>query len=284
MKTNILRAIINLINIPTNELKEIYNNHNRVNSMGESLEVFVKDIFAGTLDCESETEKLEILSQTFSYLGNKSNPPDAMIKAGDAIEIKKIENSNSAIALNSSFPKKKLYSSSEMITSTCREAEDWQEKDMIYAVGIVDETKIKQLCLVYGMDYSASYEVYSRIKNTIKEGVESISGIEFSNTKELGHINCIDPLGITYMRVRAMWGIQNPWKVFSYVYEKNSEKEFNFFSIINVEKYNKFEKEERERFEQIVASNKDLIMKKVKIKNPDNPAKLIDAYLISYSK
>lgn len=42
-------------------------------------------------------------------------------------------------------------------------------------------------------------------------------------SKELGHINKVDPLGVTYMRVRGMWGIDNPWKVFSYIYERDME-------------------------------------------------------------
>ena len=37
LKNNILKAIINLVETPTYELKEYYNNHNRANSMGDAL-------------------------------------------------------------------------------------------------------------------------------------------------------------------------------------------------------------------------------------------------------
>ena len=48
----------------------------------------------------SETEKLEKWNEVFSYLGNNSNPPDAMLRGGDAIEIKKLETDSKELALN----------------------------------------------------------------------------------------------------------------------------------------------------------------------------------------
>ena len=120
-----------------------------------------------------------------------------------------------------------------------------------------------------------------QMNKKIKDGVEAIPGVEFAETRELGRVNKVDPLGITYLRVRGMWGIENPWTVFKYVYEKDLNSEFNFFSIINEEKYSEFNKEDRKEFEDFV-NNSDLSM--IKIKNPDNPAILKNAYLITYSK
>ena len=283
MKNNILRAIINLVETPKYELKEFYTNHNRANSMGDALEEYIKDIFAGTYTITDEQKRLKMISESFSYLGNNSNPPDAMLKNGDAIEVKKIENNNSSLALNSSYPKHKLYADSPMISIHCKDAEDWNEKDIIYAVGVVDNNKLLNLSFVYGLDYCASEETYTKIKSKIKDGVEAIPGVEFAETRELGRVNKVDPLGITYLRVRGMWGIENPWTVFKYVYEKDLNSEFNFFSIINEEKYSEFNKEDRKEFEDFV-NNSDLSMIKIKIKNPDNPAILKNAYLITYSK
>ena len=283
MKNNILRAIINLVKTPKYELKEFYTNHNRANSMGDALEEYIKDIFAGTYTITDEQKRLKMISESFSYLGNNSNPPDAMLKNGDAIEVKKIENNNSSLALNSSYPKHKLYADSPMISIHCKDTEDWNEKDIIYAVGVVDNNKLLNLSFVYGLDYCASEETYTKIKTKIKDGVEAIPGVEFAETRELGRVNKVDPLGITYLRVRGMWGIENPWTVFKYVYEKDLNSEFNFFSIINEEKYSEFNKEDRKEFEDFV-NNSDLSMIKIKIKNPDNPAILKNAYLITYSK
>ena len=282
MKNNILRAIINLVKTPKYELKEFYTNHNRANSMGDALEEYIKDIFAGTYTITDEQKRLKMISESFSYLGNNSNPPDAMLKNGDAIEVKKIENYNSSLAY-SSYPKHKLYADSPMISIHCKDAEDWNEKDIIYAVGVVDNNKLLNLSFVYGLDYCASEETYTKIKTKIKDGVEAIPGVEFAETRELGRVNKVDPLGITYLRVRGMWGIENPWTVFKYVYEKDLNSEFNFFSIINEEKYSEFNKEDRKEFEDFV-NNSDLSMIKIKIKNPDNPAILKNAYLITYSK
>lgn len=283
MNNNILKAVINLVQTPSFELKEYYSNHNRANGMGDALEEYIKDIFAGTYAIDNEQERLEKISEVFSYLGNNSNPPDAMLKKGDAIEVKKIENNNASLALNSSYPKHKLFADSPMISFHCRDAEEWDEKDIIYAVGVVDNNKLMNLSLVYGLDYCASEETYTKIKTKIKDGVEAIPGVEFSETRELGRVNKVDPLGITYLRVRGMWGIENPWTVFKYIYEKDLSKEFNFFAIINEEKYADFSKEDRKEFEDFV-NKSDLNMTKVKIKNPDNPAILNVAYLITYSK
>lgn len=98
---------------------------------------------------------------------------------------------NSSLSLNSSYPKHKLFSDSQMISNSCRDAEDWNEKDV--------------------------------------------------------------------------------------------SKEFNFFAIINEEKYNEFCKDDRTEFE-IFVNNSNINMSKIKIKNPDNPAILNTAYLITYSR
>jgi hypothetical protein len=169
-----------------------------------------------------------------------------------------------------------------MISSACKQAENWSEKDMIYVVGVVDKNTndLKHLCMVYGLDYCASEECYARIKTTIKNGVESIPGVEFAESKELGHINRVDPLGITYMRVRGMWGIDNPWSVFDYVYKRDMSKQFNFMCIINMEKWNTFTN--TSLIENLNINGFEI--KDVKVKNPDNPAQLRSAKLITYSR
>lgn len=275
---NVIDAIYNLVNNPVVELVEHYHNRNRANGSGDALEEYIKDLFSNSFDMD-EKQRIEKWSEVFSYLGNASNPPDAMLRGGDAIEVKKIESDNSALALNSSYPKHTLRADSPMISRSCRNAETWTEKDMIYSVGVVKDNKLKHLCFVYGLDYCASDECYSRIKRTIKEGVENISGVEFADTKELGRINRVDPLGITYLRVRGMWHISDPWQVFSYVYQRDTRKRFNFMCIINENKWNTFDNISLlENIDDVNFSITD-----VRIKNPDNPANLVNAKLIIYS-
>ena len=275
---NIIDAIYNLVNNPVIEIVDHYKGKNRANSSGDALEEYIKDLFSNSFNM-CETKRLEKWNKVFSYLGNDSNPPDAILKGGDAIEVKKIESDNSALALNSSYPKHTLRADSRMISTACRNAEVWVEKDMIYSVGVVKDDNLKHLCFVYGLDYCASDECYSRIKQTIKNGVENISGVEFAETNELGRINRVDPLGITYLRVRGMWGIDNPWSVFSYVYKRDMNKKFNFMCIINEDKWKTFDNVSL--LDSISDSN--FSIKDIRIKNPDNPALLVNAKLITYT-
>ena len=277
---NIIDAIKNLIEHPVVDVISHYTARNRANGMGDALEEYIKDLFADTFGL-TERKRMTRQSEVFSYLGNNNNPPDAMLRGGDAIEVKKIESNSSALALNSSYPKQKLCRDNPMISNKCRTAENWVDKDMIYTVGYVDnKNKLRQLAMVYGRNYCASDECYSRIKTTIKEGVQSIPGIGFSDTKELGHVNRVDPLVITYLRVRGMWGIENPWKVYSYVYHPNNAAAFNFMCIIDNAKWSTFNNTE------LITSAKveGFSICDIKIKNPDNPAELDDAKLITFEK
>ena len=277
---NIINAIINIVENPVVNLREVYSGKNRANSMGGALEEYIKDMFSSTFNITNESERLKKWSETFSYLGNQNNPPDSMLKNGDSIEVKKIESPNSSLALNSSYPKDKLYSDSPMITATCRKCESWSVKDIIYAVGHINNNRLNSLCMVYGMDYAASSDVYEKIKNVIKEGVTSIENVEFSKTKELGRVNKVDPLGITYLRIRGMWVIENPWRTFNYIYNRDFNNHFNFMAIINIEKWNSFDN--KDTLIKLSTVDKRLEIVDVDIKDPNNPAVLKQVKLITF--
>ncbi len=277
---NIIDAIINLIENPILEIKDYYYGKNRANSTGDALEEYIKDLFCDDFEQDDENKINEHRNKIFSYLGNNNNPPDMILRGGDAIEVKKIESPNSALALNSSYPKSKLFADSLMISNACRYCEDWTEKDMIYTVGVVVKEKLKSLAFVYGTDYAAEKEVYEKIKNTIKNGVEATGGVEFSETKELGRVNKVDPLGITYLRIRGMWGIENPFKVFEYIFKRQNSDEFNFMAIINDEKWSSFYN--KSKLLEVISNNKEATIENVKIKDPSNPAVLKSCKLITF--
>src|SRR3989339_1655004 len=182
METNLLIAIANLVKNPITNLVSHYRSSNRINNMGDALEFYIKDLFCNSLNENDLERKNEIYSRYFSYIGNQNNPPDIIIKNGDAIEVKKIESKNSGLALNSSYPKVKLFSNSSMITQACKSCENWIEKDLIYAVGVVNDNHLKSLCFVYGVDYAASASIYERIKSAISSGIITIPDIEFAET------------------------------------------------------------------------------------------------------
>lgn len=283
METNLLKAIGNIVKNPNNDLVSQYRSLNRMNSMGEALEFYVKDIFCGLLSENDLTKKEQTYSQFFSYLGNQNNPPDIIIKNGDAIEVKKhLGIRPNGLALNSSYPKDFLYSDSPMITTACKECEEWSKKDLLYVVGSILDNKIKSLWFVYGNCYAASREVYEKIKNAITEGVNSLPDIEFGETNELGRVNKVDPLGITDLRIRGMWAIKHPIKVFDYIPELAFDADFKVNAILLTSKYDSFPQEDREKLEALVSDN--FIIKDIQIKSPNNPAKFLDAKLIKFSK
>ncbi|MCE2687139.1 MAG: NgoPII family restriction endonuclease [Rickettsiales bacterium] len=276
MKTNILQAINSLID---NDLHSIERYKTlsykiRINNMGEALENLIKDALCNNFNLEAD-KRIAIQSEYFSYLGNQNNPPDLIIKNGDAFEVKKIETNEGSIALNSSFPKDKLYRNSNMITIACKNCEaDWIEKDICYIIGCVDKSEqIKSLWFVYGDCYCAKPEIYTRVKNKITNAVSEL-GIELSETNEIAKFKNVDHLGITNLRVRGIWGIKHPSKVFEYLTTKSSKPHIK--ALMLKEKFYSFDDDSRNEI------LKKCNVRDVKIQNPNNPAKLMDAILIEY--
>lgn len=281
--TNVLIALKNILSRKKSTLPTVINhiNSNRINSAGDLLEYLVKDAFCGTsMDLVNSEEKLREYQKRFSYLGNSNNPPDFIVRHGVAVEVKKIENRTfNSIALNSSFPKDYLYSSDVRINKACRQCEDefggWDIKEMIYAVGNVSADKIHTLWFVYGDCFCADKSTYERVAKTIKDGVSAIPGVEFADTKELGRVNRVDPLGITYLRIRGMWGIEHPSAVFKSIANYDPNKT-NVYVLMKKETHEKME--EKPNFQEYI-DNGILKCEDVKILDPNNPAKNLDAVL-----
>jgi hypothetical protein len=282
MSVNVITAIINVVKNPYYQVADEYRSINRANGMGDALEYFVKDSFCGIVGAD-ETERVQKYSSAFSYLGNQNNPPDFIVKGGDAVEVKKLESAGNALALNSSFPKNKLFKDDPKITNACRECETWDVKDLIYSVGVVNsgENNIKLLWFVYGDVYASERDVYERIKDTIQTGIGQIPGVEFAETDELGKVKKVDPLGITDLRIRGMWSISNPLRVFDYITEYDSNSKFTLIAIIPKDKYASFPEENRRELETLNIEN--LAIADAKVKNPNNPANLMDVVLIKFS-
>jgi len=275
--SNLLEAIVRIHNLKNLEIGEFYKSRIRANNMGEALEKFISDAFADTFEIVDEKQRILKYSETFSYLGSQNHPPDLIISGGDAIEIKKVEfKKSSSLQLNSSFPKNKLYSDDPKITNACKICEEgWKEKDIIYTVGIIKEKYLSSLCFVYGEDYAASRDIYLKIINPIEEIINNIPDLNLTKSNEIAKIDKVDPLGITYLRVRGMWVIDIPFRVFSYITNKQK-----YFAIVNSKKYNSFPEKSR----QLIEKTKGIIIKDHKIKTPDNPAKLKDVKLISFKE
>jgi hypothetical protein len=276
MKTNILRAINSLVdnNLYSVQRYKALSYKIRINNMGEALENLVKDSLCNNFNLNTN-EKIAIQGEYFSYLGNQNNPPDLIIRNGDAFEVKKIETNEGIIALNSSFPKDKLHRDSNMITTACKNCEaDWVEKDICYVIGCIDKSEqIKSLWFVYGDCYCAKSGVYTRVKDKITNSIQEL-GIELSKTNEIAKVKKVDPLGITDLRVRGMWGISHPAKVFKYITTSSTKPHIK--ALMLKQKFNSFDLNYRNEL------LKKCNIKDVKIQDPNNPANLLDAILIEY--
>jgi hypothetical protein len=277
--TNILEAIVNIANNPILEIRNHYSGRNRANNVGEALEIFVKDAFANLIHATDEQERMTRYNEVFSWLGNQNHPPDIMIRQGDAIEVKKTQSANSDLALNSSYPKSNIQANSTMITQECRTCENWTEKDLIYCVGHTDDESVNSLWMVYGNIYAAKHETYQVIKQKITDGINEIPNVELAETNELGRVNRVDPLGITNLRIRGMWQIQNPRRVFNYLHTPTDSK-FELVAIVPTAKYNSFPIDSKNRIENL--GNPNLTINDVNVKDPNNPANLLDAKLIVF--
>jgi hypothetical protein len=290
--TNILQAIATIIDNPIRDLLSSYPSpsKNRTQAVGEALEYFVKDAFANTIDEPDFSNKEKKYNELFSFSGNKNNPPDFMLRNGDAIEVKKIEVkkthiSSAQISLNSSYPKSKLFSNNPQISSACRNCETWTEKDIVYAIGITtnDNKKeiLKRLWLIYGDCYAASTDYYERIRSQIATGIKAIPDVEFSKTTELGKVKKVDPLGITDLRIRGMWNINNPAIVFNYINTGyDPQTNFQIIAIMKESKYLSFPLDSRTRIESISVPGFNINTQQIKC--PDNPVNLIPAKIITY--
>lgn len=280
---NIITGIINIIKDQQKKLSLSNNKHNRLYALGEPLEDYIKDAFSGAMGLNLQS-KFKSHEKAFSYGGSKNHPPDAVLKYGDAIEVKKVE-SIGDIPLNSSYPKNKLYRNDPKLTSFCRNIDDgnWDVKDIIYAIGCVDKKShiLKSLVMVYGSIYCADKEYYEPIFNSIKESIKC-APLTLEETEELAHINNVDPLGITYFRARGMWGISHPFKVFEYLHKYGRQNNFELMVIIPSDKFESFNNIN----ELLELSHRDenLVIKDEQVKNPNNTVEMINVKLITYKQ
>jgi hypothetical protein len=271
--TNILKAIKVLVECGIPNVIDFYRSTNRINSVGDALELFAKDIFADSVNIKDLHKKEEIHRQVFSWGGNANNPPDFMIKGGDAVEVKKITSTKARIALNSSYPSAKLFADSPLLLSECRNCEDWQEKDIIYCIGSIEgkdaAQRLSSLWLIYGDCYAASKDCYERIKATIVNGIRAIPDVELSPTNELARVNRVDPLGITNLRVRGMWDIAHPATLYSHLNLGSNSKSFQMIVLMTAAKYKSFPNIDREYIE-LLEHQKDIEVRDIEIKSPNN--------------
>ena len=160
-----------------------------------------------------------------------------------------------------------------------------ERKRTFYVIGNAKNGAIKYLFFVQGTCYAANHEIYENVHAPIKKEVDSVLdslGLEKGNTVELGKVKRIDPLGITELRIRGMWGIKNPIEVFDYVAPIDKTADFFINAIMLKDKYLSFPEKDRKNLEELTGDK--FSIRDIKIKSPNNPAKLLEAKLIRFTK
>ena len=283
--TNVLVAIKNLLEFNDINVGEVRESSNRMNNMGDAFEIYIKNIFAGVpAQGLTGTKRQEKYASVFSYLGNSSNPPDLMLHGGDAIEIKKLETRDSQIQLNSSYPKNKLRIDDSRIAERARKAEAWTEKDILYIVGNIDKSlkKVRSMWWVYGDCFCADASVYQSLGEKISLALKSIPDISFSPTNELGRVNDVDLLKITDLRIRGMWLLKNPHKIFCDYADYDLYKTFQLFVLLQESKWLSFPENDRAVLESFVKT-RGLSITDESVPDPNNPAQSLRCKLIKFS-
>jgi len=277
---NILQAFINIVNNYQVNITNVTSGNNRANNMGEGLETYIKEAFSNTFFESDKKIKKQKFRNCFSYEGSKTRIPDLILKDSDAIEIKKTEVLGD-LQLNSSHPKAILYSK-QNISDECKNCETtpWIKKDILYAMGHIPKKSknLKSLWFVYGTCYAANEDIYQDVVDEIKTTLKTTSSLQIdTDCKELGKVKNIDSLKITYLRIRGMWVIKHPSKVFDDLYEQTDES-FSLIALIPLEKYNTFPKDDRNKIE----NNQLITITDEEISDPNNAAKILKIKLLLF--
>ncbi|WP_452223590.1 NgoPII family restriction endonuclease [Lacinutrix chionoecetis] len=276
--SNILEALVNIVENKDYEIKQYTTGSNRAQNMGEALEQYILDSYCNSFKIIDEDERLEEHRKVFSFLGSKSKMPDAIVRGAEALEIKK--SSQSTVQLNSSSPKHTLKCSNKRIAASARICEDkeWIEREMLYCFGYIPSKKnlLKSIWFVYGRIFCDLQEVYEVTANKIESNLEELQD-EDTETNELGRINNVDNLKITYLRIRGMWVIKHPQKVFSKLVEKWGNNDFEVKALIPKTIFDEFPQSSKDKL-----NASELITEDIKLPDPTNRAKTLDCVFIYY--
>ncbi len=282
MSSNILIAVKNISDLKNNNLSNYFESYStKIETTRQQIGYYIKDAISRTSKSSKE-KKLKIrYKETLSYIGNKNSPPDFIIKNGDAFIIKKNQTVKSGLILGNSPPKDSLNWNDPWILKNCRKVDggQWNKKDIFYVTCMVEKDKIKYLYFIQGQCFIADKEVYKKKMQGLKKTIENYlksEGMEKPLTSGLGKIDKLDPLGVTTLRIRDVWRIQNPIKIFSDLYEYDRNQKFTMVVIMLKNKFNSFPKKDVEK----IVSDKLIEVKNEKIKNPNDPTEMIDVKLI----
>jgi hypothetical protein len=216
---------------------------------GSQFEAFAKNMFAeclGALPARVDA----CWERTFSWLGGSNNPPDFMIRSGDAVEVKS-NRGTGQIQLNSSPPKRTLKVDDPRIQAGCRTCEEWTEKDFLYCIGKCNEGYVEALWLIDGHCVADNSDVYDILFEKIAITISNLGG---DPGNELGRLNKVDSLGSSSLRIRGMWLLDHPANIFQSVFRPPTSGAFVLNALISESKWDKYSGDEIQSLETLKSS------------------------------
>jgi hypothetical protein len=283
MSPNILTAIKNISYFRTNNMREYFEDYARsqIKTVRQQIEYYVKDAISGSFKSIKDKKPTDRYYGVFSYIGNKNKPPDMIIQDGDAIVIKTIKTYKGSFTINNSPPKDRLMWNDPWIIENCRmiDGGQWNSKDIFYVIGWIEKRRMKYLNFIQGSCFIPEQKVYNKILHDLKKNIYNYfesEGLEINRTIGLGKVNNMDPLCITNLRIKGVWRIKNPLKIFSDTFSYDKKQEFTLIALMLKNKFDSFPKKDVDA----IVRDKQIEIEDVKIKNPNNPQSKIDAKLI----
>lgn len=257
---SLLDMILTYSEVDEASLDDVYDSSISINSAGERMEYFVKDLLADSLDEESADDKTAAHRKVLSWLGSQNHPPDLMIRGAEAIEVKKSRGKHSKLQLNSSTPRTSLRADMKRVNDDCTSCEDeiggWTEKDMVYVLGSrVTKSSVGFMWVVYGDCWCDDSDVYASVTDDLEDAIEQsppdngsleTGGNELAKVKDVG-----DGMGAE-LRARPMWSIEHPAKKFSqYVdnYEQKLDDGQPMFTVMPEDRFEQAPARKREALE-----------------------------------
>ena len=187
------------------------------NQLGDEFEQLIRKSLRSNLD-ENNDEFDDVY---FSYIGNDAQPPDLIIRDGDALEIK-IKEGFGQLQTNSSWPRDRLLQSDPKLNESCRKCEkNWLEKELFYVIGNRKKADpiLKNIIFVHARCMFDCTEKYIDLYKSIQDAVNSLN-FPFTASDEIARLNEIDILGRAGLRVRGMFIMDHPMKIFEEIFNK----------------------------------------------------------------
>lgn len=298
--TNVLIALDNIFKRNSTRLTPIFRSNGSANAAGDSLEYFVKDMFCtGASQYQYDHEKEQIYKKYLSWTGDSSHFPDFIVKGGVGVEPKKLDNKSTAsLSLNSSYPKDYIEPTTQNVPTEKTKGYSetgWHKKPIIYVAGNLNkekgpnENKLFSLWMVYGNTMIANNTKYLSLIGEIRGAIKSNTDATLVNSKELARAKGIDYLKYTNLRVRGMYELEHPAKVFEKYIRDISlpDNKSHVFVVMLVSEYKKIKEDMGDQWEQLNSDlqsfiNKGVLTrKKIEIDDPNGTGNKLDAYIFA---